>query len=256
VLDLGCGGGSFDSAGSPFTTVRIDLERRSVQVPNFVQADAARLPFGAGCFDVVISNHSLEHVTELASALEEIGRVLKPTGSLYVAVPDATTITDRLYRWLAHGGGHVNHFSSAHELALKIERATGLKHTAARTLCTSFSFLNRRNHRVPRRLLLLGGGTETSLRLFTYVLRLLDRYLGTRMSVYGWALYFGIVDGAIDRNAWTNVCVFCGAGHSSNFLLRDHRVVRSWLIPAFRCPSCGTMNLFTDDRHYAHLTTS
>jgi len=172
VLDLGCGAGSFDSAGE-FSTVRVDLEPSTVRVSNFAQADAARLPFRADCFDVVVSNHSLEHLENLASALEEIGRVLKSTGALYVAVPDATTITDRLYRWLARGGGHVNQFSSARELALKIERATGLRHKTTRTLCTSLSFLNRRNHRVPRRLLLLGGGTEASLRLLTYVFRLL-----------------------------------------------------------------------------------
>ena len=248
VLDLGCGAGSFDSAGRQFTAVRLDLEAKSGRVSNFVQADAARLPFGAGCFDLVVSNHSLEHVDNLASALEEIGRVLKSGGSLYVGVPDAATVTDRLYRWLARGGGHVNQFSSARELALKIERATGLRHAATRTLCTSLSFLNRSNHRVPRRVLLLGGGTAASLRLLSYAFRLLDRFFGTRTSVYGWAFYFGNNCGTIDRNPWTNVCIFCGAGHPSGWLLNDRRVVRHWLIPAYRCPSCGTVNLFTNDR--------
>ncbi len=248
VLDLGCAAGSFDSAASPFTTVRLDLEPGSARVPNFVQADAAKLPFRAGCFDLVVSNHSLEHVENLAGALEEIGRILKPAGSLYVAVPDATTITDRLYRWLAHGGGHVNQFSSASELAIQIERATGLKLVATRTLSTSLSFLNRRNHQVPRRLLLFGGGTPTSLRFWNYLFRLLDRLLGTRLSIYGWALYFGNVDATIERETWSNVCIFCGAGHPSAGLLQERRVVRNWLIPAYRCPGCGTINLFTNDR--------
>src|ERR1700730_7776597 len=97
VLDLGCGAGSFDSAGAHYTTVRTDLEPNSVPVCNFVQDYAASLPSAARCFDLVVSNHSLEHVENFPGALEEIGRVLKPTGSLYVAVPDATTITDRLY---------------------------------------------------------------------------------------------------------------------------------------------------------------
>ena len=79
VLDLGCGVCSFDSAGMQFTAVRLDVEPKSARISNFVQADAARLPFGAGCFDLVVSNHSLEHVENLASALEEIARVLKST---------------------------------------------------------------------------------------------------------------------------------------------------------------------------------
>lgn len=246
VLDLGCRAGSFHSDAGKFTVVRLDLEPGSLKASNFVQADAARLPFAANCFDLVVSNHSLEHIENLASSLEEIGRVLKSKGSLYIAVPDATTITDRLYRWLARGGGHVNQFSSARELALKIQRATGLRHTATRTLCTSLSFLNRRNHRTraPRRLLLLGGGTQTSLLLLTYLFRLLDRFLGTRLSVYGWALYFGNSEAIVDRNAWTNVCILCGAGHPSDQL----RVIFT-----YRCPDCGTLNLFTNDRHYRHF---
>jgi SAM-dependent methyltransferase len=256
VLDLGCGGGSFDAVESQFTVVRVDLEPQ--RAPNFIQADAARIPFRANSVDLVISNNSLEHFENLTICLEEIGRVLKSNGYLYVAVPDVTTITDRLYRWLARGGGHVNPFSSPHELALEIERATGLKHTATRTLCTSLSFLNRRNRRTraPRRLLLLGGGTQTSLLLLTHAFRLLDRLFGTRLSVYGWALYFGNIQATIDQNAWTNVCILCGAGHPSDRLLREQMVVPQYIVSVYRCPNCRTLNLFTDDNFYQHLRTA
>jgi SAM-dependent methyltransferase len=159
VLDIGSGRGSLDASGGPFTVVRADLERQGAQAPNFVQADAARLPFADRCFDLVISNNSLEHFRDLAGSLREIGRVVRPAGALYVAVPDCTTISDRLYRWLARGGGHVNPFSSAHDLARLIARATGLRHVATRVLCSSLACLNRSNRRgrPPGRLLLLGG---------------------------------------------------------------------------------------------------
>lgn len=256
ILDIGSGRGSFEVSGGSFTLVRADLEREAPQAPNFVQADAARLPFADHCFDLIISNHSLEHFDDLAGSLQEIGRVVKPTGAFYVAVPDATTISDRLYRWLARGGGHVNPFSSAEDLAGTITRATGLKHVATRLLCTSLACLNRRNRRArpPRRLLLLGGGTQISLLLVTYVLKLADRLLGTRASVYGWALYFGNVNATVDRTTWTNVCVRCGAGHPSAWLLREGMVVRGWrVLPTYRCPQCRTPNFFTDDRRFPHL---
>jgi SAM-dependent methyltransferase len=178
VLDLGSGAGSFDASTAPFIAIRADLDRPQNAAANFVQTDAAHLPFPERAFDAVISNHSLEHFHDPFSALAEIGRVLKPSGGLYVAVPDASTFCDRLYRWLARGGGHVNPFTSAAELAAQIERATGLPHVATRTLFTSLSYLNRRNRRVPapKRLLLLGGGTEMSLHLFTYFSRLSDRF--------------------------------------------------------------------------------
>ena len=252
VLDLGCGRGTFDSAKSRFRVVGVDLE--PLKTFNFVQAEASQLPFTSKCFDVVISNHSLEHFERLPGVLGEIARVIKPEGSLYVAVPDATTITDRLYRWLAHGGGHVNQFSSAEELACQIERETGLKHRATRTLCTSLSFLNRgRNRNWPRRCYLVGGGTETSLLLLNYLFRLADRLFGTRLSVYGWAFYFGNIEEEIECRAWTNVCILCGAGYSSEWLGAENLIVHRSFISSYRCPACGTRNIFTDDQHYRHF---
>ena len=147
VLDLGSGSGSFASSVGPFIAIRADLDQPSRPAPNLARADAARLPFPDRAFDAVISNHSLEHFHDLAGSLAEIGRVLKPTGALYIAVPDASTFSDRLYRLLARGGGHVNPFTFVSELARDIERATHLRHVDTRTLCTSFCYLNRSNPR-------------------------------------------------------------------------------------------------------------
>ncbi len=186
VLDIGSGRGSFETQDSSFTVIRTDLARQIAGTRNFVQSDAAMLPFADGAFHLIVSNNSLEHFDNLEGALREIGRAIKPDGALYVAVPDATTLSDRLYRWLAHGGGHVNPFVSASEIASRIAHATGLRHVATRTLCTSLACLNRRNRSTwaPRRLLLFGGGTQASLLLINYLLRLADRLLGTRASVY------------------------------------------------------------------------
>src|SRR5215831_12953436 len=101
VLDLGARAGSFESPRPDLTIVRVDLDMVAGRVPGlYVAGDAARLPFASGAFDAVVSNHSLEHFLELEAAVREIGRVLKPGGGLYIAVPDATTLTDRIYRWL------------------------------------------------------------------------------------------------------------------------------------------------------------
>ncbi len=250
VLDLGSGAGSFDSSTGKFIVIRADLDRPSAPAANFAQADAARLPFPDCAFDAVISNHSLEHFRDLAGSLAEIGRVLKTTGALYIAVPDASTFCDRLYRWLARGGGHLNAFTSARRLANTIESATHLRHIATRTLLTSLSYLNRKNfrERSPRRLLLMGNGSEISLHLFTYFARLSDRLFGTRLRVYGWALYFGSVPAPVDTGVWTNVCIRCGSGAPSEWLHHLKVVHRRFLLPVYRCPSCGTTNLFTDDR--------
>jgi len=177
--------------------------------------------------------------------------VVKPGGALYVSVPDATTFCDRLYRWLARGGGHVNPFCSAPELAAKIEAATGLQHIGTRTLCTSLSFLNRHNapQPRPRKLWLFGNGTEPSLRLINFLSRFSDRFVHTRLTVYGWALYFGNAPALADCQPWTNVCIRCGSGHPSAWLAsQPNRVRRRWFFRVYYCPDCETWNLFADDQ--------
>ena len=248
VLDLGSRFGSFDPRGRPFVTVRVDLDPPAEGGGAcVVKADAARLPFRDGCFAAVISNHSLEHFEQLGEALGEVGRVSGPGAAFYAAVPDATTVTDRLYRWLARGGGHVNAFRSADALANLIERKVGLRHTGSRLLYTSLSFLNSKNRRsrAPRKLILLGGGREWTLVLFNGLFRIVDRLLGTRTAVYGWALYFGQVSVPVETVGWVNACARCGSGHSLQRLAEEGRIRRVLgLVPTYRCPDCGARNLF------------
>ncbi|MBZ5612169.1 MAG: class I SAM-dependent methyltransferase [Acidobacteriia bacterium] len=252
VLDLGCGSGSFAPESCPGAqVVRLDQSlTKPEHLDGLVCADAAWLPFRDGAFDAVISNHSLEHVDDLARVLQEIGRVVRRDGSLYAAVPDASTLTDHLYRWLLHGGGHINAFRSATELSAEIARVTGLELVATRVLHSSLRFLLYSNYkpRPPRRLWLVGNGNPTVTAWLTYGLRILDRLLGTRASVYGWAFYFGDVRELVGTEAWTNVCIHCGTGYSEASLLEEKRVRRQFLVMrSYLCPICGAWNLFTKD---------
>jgi SAM-dependent methyltransferase len=253
VLDLGSGPGSFGPECCPgVQVVRLDAEiPRGGRVDGLILADAACLPFRSQTFDAVISNHSLEHVDDLPGVLREIGRAVRRDGSLYIAVPDASTITDRLYRWIFHGGGHINPFESATKLSDEIAGATGLLPVGMRVLHTSLRFLMRSNFepRPPRRLWLVGNGNPTFTAWLTYFLRTLDHAFGTRTSVYGWAFYFGDVRETLESVAWTNVCVRCGAGHSEASLTINRRVRRQFLIMrSYDCPNCDAWNLFTKDR--------
>jgi SAM-dependent methyltransferase len=249
VLDLGAGSGSFPSARPDLVVVRLDVEKpHRLGQGSYVLADAARMPFRPMSFDLVVSNHSLEHFTELDATIGEIGRVLKPDGVLYVAVPDATTLTDRIYRWLGRGGGHVNPFRSPEEVATLIIRLTGLPWRSTTALFSSLSFLNRHNFitRPPRRIALFAFGNELFLAVLIWILRGLDRRCGTKWSRYGWSFRFGNVTTAEAVEAWVNVCVRCGSGHSEAYL-RKHTPIRklAGLFPAYRCPACGGFNFLT-----------
>jgi hypothetical protein len=247
VLDLGSGRGSFDAVWVAGKVVRVDLDRCQNPPESFVQADAAALPFPAGLFDAVISNHSLEHVDDLQGALREIRRVIKAGGALYVAVPDARTFADRLYRWLGAGGGHVNAFTDQAILCNSIASTTGLTHIATRLLHSGYSFLNRKVHVMPRRAYLCGGGYEWTLQLATYAFRICDRLFHTRLSIYGWACYFGSSP-AIDPTPRPNVCVRCGSGHASQWLTSLDQVKHFLFIRYYHCPACGAGNILTEDR--------
>ncbi|HUB78469.1 MAG TPA: methyltransferase domain-containing protein [Bryobacteraceae bacterium] len=248
VLDLGAGTGSFPSERPGLRVVRLDLERpHSLGDGAYVLADAARMPFRTASFDLIVSNHSLEHFVELKATLREIGRVIKPDGVLYVSVPDASTLSDRIYRWLGRGGGHVNPFRSPGEVAAMVTTLTALPLRSTTVLFSSLAFLNRHNFvtRPPRRIALFAFGNEIFLTIAIWMLRGLDRRCGTRLSHYGWSFRFGNVAGSTEE-PWVNVCVRCGAGHSELYL-RKHVAFRRalGLVPAYRCPACGGFNFLT-----------
>jgi ubiquinone/menaquinone biosynthesis C-methylase UbiE len=99
VLDAGCGGGgtALSLAEESGFAVGLDLDARfrgsgtrlaaEKRIANaaFVQADAARLPFRSGAFDLVFSHSVIEHVVSAEAYLAECFRVLRAGGVLYLS---------------------------------------------------------------------------------------------------------------------------------------------------------------------------
>ncbi len=52
-----------------------------------VVGDAHALPFRDGCVDVILFKNVLEHIRDPDKVMEEIWRVLKPGGTLYIKIP-------------------------------------------------------------------------------------------------------------------------------------------------------------------------
>lgn len=97
VLDLACGTGdlTFAAAARGARVVGLDVTHRMLQLgasrasraprtphPVFVQGDMTELPFANAEFDVVTTGYGLRNVPDLARALDEIQRVLRPGGTL------------------------------------------------------------------------------------------------------------------------------------------------------------------------------
>jgi SAM-dependent methyltransferase len=77
-------------------------------------ADLTALPFAPASFDACLNLVTLEHVREPALAVKEIGRVLKPGGSLLLAVP---------HEWEVHQAPHDYFRFTRHGIQLLLEQA-------------------------------------------------------------------------------------------------------------------------------------
>ena len=96
ILEVGCGRGLMLSklvaakkrSGIDPSSVAIDFA--ILQNPNteYRVAFAEKLPFGDNSFDLVYSLEVIEHVKEYESMVEEIFRVLKPGGVVYIQTPN------------------------------------------------------------------------------------------------------------------------------------------------------------------------
>ena len=98
VLDIGTGNGEIAHYLSySFCVISVDInDHRSITDNfSFLIANEA-LPFTANTFDIVISNHVIEHVKNPKWHVAEIHRVLKPQGWFYLATPN------RLWPWEVH----------------------------------------------------------------------------------------------------------------------------------------------------------
>jgi SAM-dependent methyltransferase len=104
VLELGCGSALLWDANrarlpsgsrltltdlSPGMVAQAAVTLQGLSAAGFAVADAQRLPFATGSFDVVVANHMLYHVPDRTLTYAEVLRVLAPGGRFFAATNDA-----------------------------------------------------------------------------------------------------------------------------------------------------------------------
>ncbi|MBW4655039.1 MAG: L-histidine N(alpha)-methyltransferase [Kaiparowitsia implicata GSE-PSE-MK54-09C] len=112
VLDLGCGTGtlihhllaqvpeaSYVGLDSSPEMLRVARQKLPEAV-RLYQGTAEQLPFPGECFDVVLSTNAFHYFREPAQALQEMNRVLKPSGRLVITDWCHDYWTCRVYDWL------------------------------------------------------------------------------------------------------------------------------------------------------------
>ncbi|MDE1962334.1 MAG: methyltransferase domain-containing protein [Xanthomonadaceae bacterium] len=108
LLEIGTGAGGIAHYFATHPQLRCEVSavdvvdnRQVTEGYAFQQVQGVRLPYSDATFDVVISNHVVEHVGDApvqARHLAEISRVLKPRGVGYLAVPNRWMLVEPHYR--------------------------------------------------------------------------------------------------------------------------------------------------------------
>ena len=100
ILNVGCGTGGFNAvaAAAGARIVGMDADAEAIAICGakhgsdrsaYVRAEAERLPFREGVFDVVYCFSVIEHVASVEATVAEMVRVTRPGGVIYVHTPNA-----------------------------------------------------------------------------------------------------------------------------------------------------------------------
>jgi SAM-dependent methyltransferase len=116
VLDIGCNHGSvealfqlqFPKEAQTTTIDGIDISTeaiqhaRQLQLPNctFQSYDGHGLPYDDNAFDLVLMIEVIEHVVDKKRMLEEVNRVLRPSGRLLLTTPNPDCWPLRFEAWM------------------------------------------------------------------------------------------------------------------------------------------------------------
>lgn len=101
VLDIGTGSGFIASALAKRagSVLSVDVnDERLVRDFEYKRVDSERLPCPDESFDIVVSNHVIEHVNDQALHLREVARVLRPGGLCYLATPNRWRVVEPHFR--------------------------------------------------------------------------------------------------------------------------------------------------------------
>lgn len=125
VLDVGSGAGYFTTAlraaGARCTGVDCDageLGAAGAPPPGSILGSALALPFRSESVDVCFSSNVLEHVPDPWRMADEMVRVTRPGGTIYLSFTN----------WLSPWGGHETspwHYLGGHRAARRYERTHG-----------------------------------------------------------------------------------------------------------------------------------
>jgi SAM-dependent methyltransferase len=158
LLDVGCGRGDLAAVfgANGWLACGLDISREAVESARAAGVDAVEgslmtVPWPDDSFDLIVMNHSLEHMSNPMEALRRARALLRPGGVLIVAVPNWRCWQRRVFgtywvhldvpRHLTHFSPHALH-SAARRAGFSRGRTRGFV-TAVSLPITLWSWLSR-----------------------------------------------------------------------------------------------------------------
>jgi 2-polyprenyl-3-methyl-5-hydroxy-6-metoxy-1,4-benzoquinol methylase len=118
LLDIGAGTGEFllicKKNGWQVTGIEPSDKAKAIAQKKRIHIETALGGLPDHAFDVITMWHVLEHVPDLNHQLDELKRLLKPNGTIIIAVPNFNSLDAKLYQeyWAAYDVPiHLWHFS-------------------------------------------------------------------------------------------------------------------------------------------------
>lgn len=105
ILDLGCGTGygtkilsgkSNEIYGIDVSQKAIDYAKKVYPGPQYTCCSAEKLPFEDNYFDAITAFEVIEHVQNPEKALDEVYRVLKKEGNLFISTPNPRRLDKKI----------------------------------------------------------------------------------------------------------------------------------------------------------------
>jgi 2-polyprenyl-3-methyl-5-hydroxy-6-metoxy-1,4-benzoquinol methylase len=123
LLDLGCGlgyflngtkkDGAFDALGADVSEEAIDYVKKEFNI-EVINEDKLNM-IADHSFDIITQWHVMEHVHKLEERMQLLKRILKPHGTMFIAVPISNSMDSKHYKAFWDGYDvprHLYHFNS------------------------------------------------------------------------------------------------------------------------------------------------
>lgn len=127
VLDVGCAYGlmlqrfpdSFQKFGVDVSEYAVLAAKKRLPSAIFrIRSAEEKLPFEKDFFDIILFNDVIEHLENPKVALENICRVLKKGGILYITTPNLNIVRKNIFRYADKKEHHISLFSHSDLVSL------------------------------------------------------------------------------------------------------------------------------------------